>query len=79
MDNQQISTQFTDEYFTDVIDLFINFKDIADSYGSTIFNKKCNADELLEFLDKNVYINNIERESKLFDDDLLVDVFEQSK
>ena len=68
MDNQQISSQFTDEYFTDVIDLFINFKDIADSYGSTIFNKKCNADELLEFLDKNVYINNIERESKLFDD-----------
>jgi len=48
---------FTLKYSDEIIDLFLKFKIISENYGSTLFSKKCNSYDLIEFLEKNIYIN----------------------
>ena len=53
-------------------DLFLKFKDISNNYGSTLFDKKCNSYDLIEFLQENTYLvekDNISKDNELFIDD----------
>jgi hypothetical protein len=63
---------FTIKYSDEIVDLFLKFKDISNNYGSTLFNKKCNSYDLVEFLQDNTYLiekDNISKENELFMDD----------
>jgi hypothetical protein len=45
-------------YETDIIDLFSNFKDIADGFTSDIFRKRNESYSLLEFIYDNIHLEN---------------------
>lgn len=63
---------FTIKYSDEIVDLFLKFRDISNNYGSTLFNKKCNSYDLVEFLQDNTYLiekDNISKENELFMDD----------
>lgn len=49
---------FESMYETDIIDLFSNFKDIADGFTSDIFRKRNESYSLLEFIYDNIHLEN---------------------
>ena len=49
---------FESMYNSDIIDLFSNFKDIADGFTSNIFRKRNESYSLLEFIYDNIYLEN---------------------
>jgi hypothetical protein len=49
---------FESMYETDIIDLFGNFKDIADSFTSNIFKNRNESYSLLEFIYDNIHLEN---------------------
>lgn len=49
---------FESMYETDIIDLFSNFKDIADGFTSNIFRKRNESYSLLEFIYDNIHLEN---------------------
>ena len=49
---------FESMYNSDIIDLFSNFKDIADGFTSNIFRKRNESYSLLEFIYDNIHLEN---------------------
>ena len=49
---------FESMYNTDIIDLFGNFKDIADGFTSDIFKQRNESYSLLEFIYDNIHLEN---------------------
>ena len=49
---------FESMYETDIIDLFSNFKDIADGFTSDIFRFRNESYSLLEFIYDNIHLEN---------------------
>ena len=49
---------FESMYETDIIDLFSNFKDIADGFTSDIFKERNESYSLLEFIYDNIHLEN---------------------
>ena len=49
---------FESMYNTDIIDLFGNFKDIADGFTSDIFKERNESYSLLEFIYDNIHLEN---------------------
>lgn len=62
---------FNLKYSDDIIDLFLKFKEISKNYGSTLFDKKCNSYDLIEFLEENTYL--VEQKNDTKDNELLID------
>jgi hypothetical protein len=63
---------FTLKYSDDIIDLFLKFKEISKNHGSTLFDKKCNSYDLIEFLEKNTYLVeniNVIRENEMVEEE----------
>ena len=59
------------KYTDEITDLFLKLKDISNSYGSNLFNKKgFTSNHLVEFLTQNIYIQ--EKEIKV-DEDLIIE------
>ena len=59
------------KYTDEITDLFLKLKDISNSYGSNLFNKKgFTSNHLVEFLTQNIYIQ--EKEMKV-DEDLIIE------
>ena len=62
---------FVLKYTDEITDLFLKLKDISNSYGSVVLNKKCfTSNHLVEFLTQNIYIQ--EKEMKV-DEDLIIE------
>ena len=62
---------FVLKYTDEITDLFLKLKDISNSYGSNLFNKKgFTSNHLVEFLTQNIYIQ--EKEMKV-DEDLIIE------
>ena len=59
------------KYTDEITDLFLKLKDISNSYGSVVLNKKgFTSNHLVEFLTQNIYIQ--EKEMKV-DEDLIIE------
>ena len=62
---------FVLKYTDEITDLFLKLKDISNSYGSVVLNKKCfTSNHLVEFLTQNIYIQEKEMKN---DEDLIVE------
>ena len=62
---------FVLKYTDEITDLFLKLKDISNSYGSVVLNKKgFTSNHLVEFLTQNIYIQ--EKEMKV-DEDLIIE------
>ena len=58
MEDKDTKELFQLKYPSEIVDLFIKFQEISKSYGSFLFQKKgITSNDLLEFLNDNVYIH----------------------
>ena len=65
---------FESMYNTDIIDLFSNFKDIADGFTSDIFKQRNESYSLLEFIYDNI---NLENDHNIINEEIFEEYIEE--
>jgi len=57
-------------YDSDIVNIFIEFKDIALNYNSDLFNNNCSSYNLMNFIEKNIELSMDDEALNIVDSDI---------